>query len=210
MNFLITAGPTREPIDAVRFISNRSSGKMGYAIADAAAGRGHTVRLISGPVALSQPDNVEVIGVNTAAEMLEAVKNSFSWCDVLIMAAAVADWRPKQVAQGKLKKTTMSDCLQLERTTDILLEIALLKKDQIIVGFAAETNDLIKEGQRKLAEKKLDLVVANDVSQPDAGFEVETTRVTLISNENVENLPLMTKAEAASYILKHVRKLSTK
>jgi len=204
MKILVTAGPTREPIDAVRFISNRSSGKMGHAIAETAADLGHTVRLISGPVSLTQLNNVETLRINTAAEMLRAVVSSFPWCDALVMTAAVADWRPRRVAANKLKKAEMSDRLDLERTTDILLHLANLKKNQVVVGFAAETANLIKEGKRKLREKNLDLLVANDISQTDAGFEVDTNRVVFVTPAGQVELPLMSKTDVAFRIVKWV------
>ena len=202
MKFLITAGPTREPIDPVRFLSNRSSGKMGYALAEAAAARGHEVTLISGPVALPPPKDVQVVRVVTAADMLAAVKLHLRRNDVLIMAAAVADWTPVRVAKRKLKKGGAQRLtLELKPTPDILKSIAPLKGKRMFVGFAAETHNVAAEAKRKLREKNLDLIVANDVTAPGAGFEVETNRVTIFDAYSEEQLPLMSKREVAERIL---------
>lgn len=183
MNILVTAGPTREAIDPVRFLSNRSSGRMGYAIAAVAAEAGHAVRLISGPVALDAPAGVERITVVSARDMAAAVKAHVAWCDALIMAAAVADWRPITVSPTKLKKHDGRMTLELERTEDILAAVRPLKGNRLYVGFAAETGDPVPEGARKLKAKGLDLIVANDVSRPDAGFEVATNAVTFIVSD---------------------------
>lgn len=202
MRLLVTAGPTREPIDPVRFLSNRSSGRMGYAIAAAAARRGHAVTLISGPVALPAPDGVRVRGVQTAAEMLAAVRAELGACDALVMAAAVADWRPRQVGVQKLKKQAGAPVLELEPTADILLALRPEKGRRLFVGFAAETENLLAEARRKLTAKGLDLIVANDVSQPDAGFEVATNRVTLIPAIGPPDpWPLMPKTEIAERLV---------
>ena len=198
---MITAGPTREAIDPVRYISNRSSGKMGYALARSAKQRGHDVCLISGPVALKPPAGVALIRVATAAEMLSAVKKHLRTCDALVMAAAVADWRPGHVSAHKLKKRTMSRVLRLVKTPDILKAIRALKGRRLFVGFAAETRDVVAEASRKLKEKRLDLIVANDVSKTDAGFEVDTNRVTLLSPEGRRDLPLMSKQRVAGRII---------
>ncbi|MBL7114487.1 MAG: hypothetical protein ISS35_01865 [Kiritimatiellae bacterium] len=207
MNILVTAGPTRESIDPVRFISNRSSGKMGYAIASAAHSRGHSVRLVSGPVSLPVPSGVDVVSVESAAQMHAAVVESLPKCNVLIMSAAVADWRPGTVNTRKLKKHTMDGCLLLERTTDILQEIRPLKGDRLFVGFAAETHDVIAEAERKLKEKGLDLIIANDVSARDSGFAVDTNRVTLIDTRgNIERWPLLSKTEVAKRLLERVER----
>jgi len=201
MRILVTAGPTREALDPVRFLSNRSTGKMGYAIAAVAAERGHEVRLISGPVALEAPGGVAVSPVVSAADMLDAVLGDLGWCDALVMSAAVADWRPKSVAAEKLKKAEMAASLELERTEDILKTVAEMKQGQIVVGFAAETENLLTEARRKLQAKQLDLIVANDVSRPDAGFAVDTNAVTLITAETADALPLMSKREVAKRLL---------
>ncbi len=202
MRILVTAGPTREPIDAVRFISNRSSGKMGYALASEAAERGHQVVLISGPVSLPTPNVMRVKHVETAAEMLCAVQEELPACRALIMSAAVADWRPSQPVAEKLKKRCMADSLSLERTADILATVVDLKEDRIYVGFAAETGELLQEAQRKLEEKHLDLIVANDVSRSDSGFGTDTNQAVIISADGHRtDLPLMSKAALAAHIL---------
>ncbi|MFA5043394.1 MAG: bifunctional phosphopantothenoylcysteine decarboxylase/phosphopantothenate--cysteine ligase CoaBC [Kiritimatiellia bacterium] len=202
MRILITAGPTREAIDPVRFLSNRSSGKMGFALARVAARRGHRVTLISGPVALRPPPKVSFVAVMTADEMLAAVKRHLSRCDALIMAAAVADWRPRRVSPQKIKKTTAFPVLRLEPTPDILKILRSKKGQRVFIGFAAETERVLAEARRKLAEKGLDLIVANDVSRPDAGFDVDTNRVTLLeAGGGARVLPLMTKMKVAARIL---------
>ena len=202
MRILITAGPTREAIDPVRFISNRSSGKMGYALARVAARRGHVVTLISGPVALPPPPKVRFVAVMTADEMLAAVKRYLFQCDALIMAAAVADWQPRRVKAQKIKKITGPRVLRLKPTPDILKTLRSKKGRRIFIGFAAETERMLAGARRKLAEKGLDLIVANDVSRPDAGFEVDTNRVTLMeASGGMHTLPLMTKMKVAARIL---------
>lgn len=194
MKILVTAGPTREAIDPVRFMSNRSSGKMGYAVARAGVRLGHEVRLISGPVAIAQPEGVTYSRITTAEEMLEAVQRNLPWCEALVMAAAVADWRPAETSPCKLKKDQMADTLRLCRTPDILKTIAPLKGDRVFVGFAAETEDVQTRAESKLIDKGLDLVVANDVSQTDAGFEADNNRVILMDRSGwLEDLPLMSK-----------------
>jgi len=205
MKFLITAGPSREPIDPVRFISNRSSGKMGYAVASAALKRGHSVVLISGPVALKPPPGAFCVNVITAADMLAAVRKNIKKCDVLVMAAAVSDFRPATFAKKKLKKSAVPLLLPLRQNPDILMAIASAKDRRIFVGFAAETGRLRSEAVRKLKQKKLDLIVANDVSRPDAGFEADTNRVILFSAGGKHAaLPLMTKNKIAELIIKWI------
>lgn len=207
MKILITAGPTRESIDPVRFLSNRSTGKMGYALAEAAHDSGHEVRLISGPVSLSPPLDVGFVEVVSAEDMLRAVQENLAWCDVLIMSAAVADWRPVSVSAEKLKKADMSRTLELERTPDILQTIMPYKGNRIFVGFAAETGDPLPEASRKLKEKGLDLIVANDVSQSDAGFAVDTNRVTvLFADGRREDWPLMSKVAVAEKLIEILTK----
>ncbi|MBU1857197.1 MAG: hypothetical protein KKC28_09475 [Verrucomicrobia bacterium] len=202
MRILITAGPTREAIDPVRFLSNRSSGKMGYALARVAVRRGHIVTLISGPVALRPPAKVSFVAVMTADEMLAAVKRHLPRCAALIMAAAVADWRPRCVSAQKIKKATGYRLLRLEPTPDILKTLQSKKGRRVFVGFAAETERMLAGARRKLAEKGLDLIVANDVSRRDAGFEVNTNRVTLLeAGGGVRVLPLMTKMKVAARIM---------
>ncbi len=205
MNILVTAGPTREPLDPVRFLSNRSSGKMGYAVAAVAKERGHDVVLVSGPAALEPPAGVQVVRVTTAAEMLAAVEMRVGWCEALVMAAAVADWRPAQVRGHKIKKSESLSMLQLERTPDILRSILPRKGERVFVGFAAETESLLEEARRKMLEKGLDLIVANDVSRRDAGFDVDTNQVVLLSRDgSAEKLPLMSKREVAARILERI------
>jgi len=207
MNILVTAGPTREFLDPVRFLSNRSTGKMGYALAAAGVGRGHAVRLISGPVALPAPDGVALTRVTTAADMLAAVLAALADCDVLVMCAAVADWRPKQVAAQKLKKGEMICTLELERTPDILQAVCGRRRSgQLVIGFAAETQDVVASADGKRMAKGLDRIVANDVSRRDAGVEVDTNAVCLISADGRETLTLMSKRAVAERILDWLEK----
>ena len=202
MHILVTAGPTREPIDPVRFISNRSSGKMGYAIAGVAARRGHKVTLVSGPVALPPPKGVRVLSVLTAADMLQVVRRSLPRARALVMAAAVAVWRPARCSVRKLKKNRSAPVLHLKPNRDILAAVAPGKGRRIFVGFAAETGRLIPEARRKLKAKNLDLIVANDVMRRDAGFDVDTNRVVLMDQGGMTlKLPLMTKLRVAAHIL---------
>ena len=205
MRFLITAGPTREFMDPVRFLSNRSSGKMGYAIAVAARDRGHEVVLISGPVSLSAPAGIRVVSVVSAAEMLDAVSTHFESCDALVMAAAVADWRPVEVSRLKVKKRQADSTLMLEPTTDILMSLMPRKGHRTVVGFAAEMIDVEAEARRKVTTKRLDMIVANDVSQPDAGFDVDTNRVMFITADAPAiPFPVIPKREVAERIVKWV------
>ena len=205
MNILITAGPTREHLDPVRFLSNRSTGKMGFATAQAAAGRGHSVTLIAGPVSLPTPQGVTRIDVVSARDMLAAVERALSHCDALVMSAAVADWRPEQVSDTKLKKKEMTSTLRLVPNPDILKTIAPLKGHRIFVGFAAETGDPSAEAQRKLTAKGLDLIVANDVTVSGAGFAVDTNVVTLLSqNAPPHVLPLLPKQEVGRIIVQWI------
>lgn len=205
---LITAGPTEEPIDPVRFITNRSSGKMGFALARIARRRGAEVILISGPTALPAPQNVKFISVHSAAQMREAVLANLGNASILLMAAAVSDYRPRQMAPGKIKKSEGEMVLTLERNPDILSEAGKRKDHRIRVGFAAETENLLQNAQSKLMEKNLDLIVANDVTLPGAGFEVDTNIVKFLDRSGkVEELPLMTKEELADRILDRVAQL---
>ncbi len=203
---LITAGPTHEPIDPVRFITNRSSGRMGFALAKMARRRGADVTLISGPTHLPVPrGNTRFISVRTASEMREAVLENHKECSVIIKAAAVSDYRPKLTSTQKLKKSKVPVFLELERNPDIIGEIGSLKGDRVLVGFAAETSHLTANARKKLKEKHLDLVVANDVSRSDSGFAVETNRVVIIDSDgNVDRLPLKSKDEVANIILDRV------
>jgi phosphopantothenoylcysteine decarboxylase/phosphopantothenate--cysteine ligase len=175
---------------------------MGYAIAHAALVAGHDVVLVSGPTSLVAPEGAVVVKVETAADMLEAVQQNLDGSDALIMAAAVADWRPRRVSAQKMKKADGVDSIDLERTEDVLEYIRGIKGRLIVVGFAAETENLIAEAQRKLRDKGLDLIVANDVSRADAGFDVDTNKATLLTAEGkTEDLPLMTKRELAQKIV---------
>ncbi|MDR0993201.1 MAG: phosphopantothenoylcysteine decarboxylase [Verrucomicrobiota bacterium] len=209
MNVLVTAGPTREPLDAVRFISNRSSGRMGYAVASAAKKAGHCVRLISGPVALPPPKGVRMIRVVTAQDMLDAVLASLAWCDVLVMAAAVADWRPKKPAARKLKKQDGPPRVEWEAAPDILQTIAPLKKPtQVFCGFAAETNDLAREAKRKLRRKNLDAIAANDVSKNNQGFDSIWNALTLYrASGEVRVVPRATKEKCARQVMQMVEEI---
>ncbi len=205
MRILVTAGPTREAIDPVRYLSNRSSGKMGFAIAVAAAGRGHDVTLITGPVSLPSPAGVKTVRIGTAEEMLVAVRGHVPGCEVLIMAAAVADWRPKTFAAQKQKKDVTSATLELERTPDVLQSVLPLKGERLFIGFAAETEHVVEYAQRKLVAKGLEAVVANDVSRGDAGFEVDDNQVTLVTPDAApEAWPLMSKREVAERLVRWV------
>ena len=200
---VVTAGGTREPIDPVRYIGNRSSGKMGYAVAEAARDRGATVSLITAPASLPEPDGMEVVRVGTAAEMKTAVAEAAAQTDALVMVAAVADYQPKRAAKEKIKKEKAQSLnLELIRTPDILAEV---KGGFLKVGFAAESEDLVTNARRKLEEKQLDIIVANDITDASGGFGADTNRVTLISRDGkVENLPLLTKREVADKILDRV------
>jgi phosphopantothenoylcysteine decarboxylase/phosphopantothenate--cysteine ligase len=203
---LVTAGPTREEIDPVRYISNYSSGKMGYAIARAARLRGAKVVLVSGPSALSQPVGVERICVTSAAEMKEAVLARCDEATIIVKAAAVADYRPAHRAEHKMKKhNTDALNLELEKNPDILSELGRRKGHRTLVGFAAETRDLLENARKKLTEKNLDLIVANDITQQHAGFDVDTNVVRLLAPDGSEEiLPEMSKDEVAHRLLDRI------
>ncbi|MBU1207177.1 MAG: bifunctional phosphopantothenoylcysteine decarboxylase/phosphopantothenate--cysteine ligase CoaBC [Proteobacteria bacterium] len=202
---LVTAGPTEELIDPVRFLSNRSSGKMGFALARAARRRGAEVTLISGPTALAALPQIKYIAVRSAAQMREAVLKHLESASILIMAAAVSDYRPKQKAPEKIKKSKLPTVLELELNPDILAEAGKKKNSRIMVGFAAETENLLQSTWQKLEKKNLDLIVANDVTLPGAGFEVDTNIVKILDRSGkVEELPLMTKEDLADYILDRI------
>jgi phosphopantothenoylcysteine decarboxylase/phosphopantothenate--cysteine ligase len=204
LRVLITAGPTREPIDPVRFISNRSSGKMGYAIAAAAVEAGARVTLVTGPVALSPPARVECIHVDTAAEMHAAVLARVNDCDLFIAAAAVADYRPQQIAEHKLKKQAVTLQLGLQRTADILAEVAARHPAPFTVGFAAETERLAEHARGKRMAKSLDMVAANLVNLPDQGFEADDNALTLYWEGGECALPRMSKAQLARELVAQV------
>lgn len=183
---LVTAGPTYEPIDAVRFVGNRSSGRMGFAIAAEAADRGARVFLVAGPTQLPDPPGVEVVRVETAEQMREAVLARLDEADAVVKAAAVADFRPARPVAGKLKKQAGPPDLQLEPTADILRELGDRKGERVLVGFAAETEDLEEAGRKKLVEKNLDVVVVNEVGSPGTGFDAETNRAMILSSDGAD------------------------
>jgi phosphopantothenoylcysteine decarboxylase/phosphopantothenate--cysteine ligase len=205
---LITAGPTQEPLDPVRYLSNRSSGKMGYALAEAAAARGARVVLVSGPVALSAPKNIELIPVQTAVEMRKAVMDRLEQATVIIKAAAVADYHRTNPPQQKVKKTATRLSLELDPTPDILAEAGRRKGDRLLIGFAAETENLIEEARRKLGSKNCDMVVANLVAQQGIGFESDENEVTLVLRTG-ETIPVQraSKSVIAHRILDQMIKL---
>lgn len=205
---VVTAGPTEEPIDPVRHISNRSSGKMGYALAEAARDRGASVVLVSGPTALGDPAGVEVVRVRTAREMLDAVMGRLEGADVIIGAAAPADWRPATVASQKIKKGSGAMTLELEACEDIIGTAGKHKGRRVVVGFAAETHDLLEHAAAKLAAKNLDFIVANDVTRPGAGFGSDFNEVRIIhSDGRIEEIPLMPKRDLAHKVLDEVARL---
>ena len=204
---VVSAGPTREKIDPVRFLSNRSSGKMGYALAEKALAYAKKVVLVSGPVALSVPDGVTCVKIESAAEMADAMLRESIDADLIIMCAAVADYRPKVVLPGKMKKTDGDLTLVLERTQDILKTLGEQKKSgQILAGFAAETDDLLANAQSKLERKNLDFIIANDVSSASAGgFAVDNNAVTIIDRGgHHEVFELCPKKELAEKILAYI------
>ena len=205
---LVTAGPTREDIDPVRFLSNRSSGKMGYAVARAAARRGAKVVLVTGPTALETPGGVERIDVRSAEDMLRAVEARFPECTLAIFAAAVADYRAVEPSESKIKRTQDALTLRLEPNPDILATVAREKGERLVVGFAAETDSVAENARKKLAQKNADVMVANDVTAEGAGFDVDTNMVTLLSSDGRDlALPRLTKAEVAERILDEVLRL---
>lgn len=203
---LVTAGPTREPIDPVRYIGNRSSGKMGYALAEAALRRGAKVILVSGPTALKPPSSAKVIQVQTAAQMREAVNASLDRATIIVKAAAVADFTVRAVAGEKIKRKAPMT-LELEPTADILAEIGAKKGSRIVIGFAAETNDTLANARKKLESKSLDAIVLNDVSQPGIGFDSERNAVTILTQAATEAVPETSKWEVAHRVLDAVVKL---
>ena len=202
---LVTAGPTQEPLDPVRHLSSRSSGRMGYAIASVASRRGARVVLVSGPTWLEAPEGVEVVPVVTALEMREAVLSRLEEADVVIKAAAVSDFRPKPASLQKVRKEDAELVVELERNPDILAEVGAQEGCRIVVGFAAETEDILERGRQKLAAKNLDLVVINDVSRQDIGFTSEENEVHIIGRDGkVESLPRMGKDKVAGILLDRV------
>ncbi len=208
LRVLITAGPTYEPIDPVRFVGNRSSGKMGYAIAQAAHERGAEVVLVSGPTRLPTPPGVHRISVQTAEQMFQAVQEQFPACDILIATAAVADYRPERVYPFKHKRKKTPWTLRLVPNPDIVGTVAQHKGERIVVGFAAETDKLLENARAKLRQKNLDLIALNDVLDPQSGFEVDTNRLTLVfADGRVQPLPLMSKRECAEHLLDAIETL---
>lgn len=202
---VITAGPTHEPIDPVRYLSNASSGKMGYALAQAAAAHGAEVTLVSGPVSQPKPTGVKLVGVTTAAEMLAATQEAFESADAAILAAAVSDYRPAKSSDHKLKKAAEPlEALELVENEDILATISATRGGRVVIGFAAETNDVIENARKKLERKGCDLIVANDVSRADSTFGADTDLVTLVGNKYEEELPLMSKPEVAEAIIERL------
>ena len=202
---VITAGPTHEPIDPVRYLSNASSGKMGYALAQAAAAHGAEVTLVSGPVSQPKPTGVKLVGVTTAAEMLAATQEAFESADAAILAAAVSDYRPAKSSDHKLKKAAEPlEALELVENEDILATISANRGGRVVIGFAAETNDVIDNARKKLERKGCDLIVANDVSRADSTFGADTDLVTLVGDKYEEELPLMSKPEVAEAIIERL------
>lgn len=208
---VVTAGPTIEPLDPVRYITNHSSGKMGYTIANLASQKGAEVVLISGPTHLDPPKNVRLVKVNTTMDMFQAVEKEFDTCHVLIKAAAPLDYRPEKVSQEKIKKKDgEKDELNIKyiRNPDIAKHFGSIKKDQILVGFAAETNNLVDHAKEKLRKKNLDFIVANNVKEEGAGFKTDTNIVTIIDrDERVKEYPIMSKEKVAEIILDKVKEL---
>ncbi len=202
---LVTAGPTQESIDPVRYITNHSTGKMGYSIAKIAAYRGAEVILISGPVNIPPPHHVKIINVISAKDMFEAVKKESSNCDIIIKSAAVADYKPKIYSDEKIKKKDNELSIELERTDDILKYLGENKKEgQILVGFSMETNNMIENSKNKLIKKNVDMIVANNLKDKGAGFGTDTNIVTLITQKNVKNLSLMSKDKVADEIFNEI------
>ncbi len=204
---VITAGPTREALDPVRYISNHSSGKMGYALAQAAVAAGATTVLVSGPVQLEPPERVKTITVESAAEMLNATLNEVGGADIFIAAAAVADYRPASIAEQKIKKNDDDMFLQLIKNPDIVATVAALPKRPLTVGFAAETENLEHHATLKLHKKNLDLVIANDVSDTEIGFNSDDNRVLLVQPSSSKALPTMNKHLLANKLIEHIASL---
>ena len=211
MRFVVTAGPTREPIDPVRYLSNRSSGKMGYAIAEAAIEAGHEVVLISGPVSFDPPAGAQLISVSTSDDMHAAVDRHLDDCDVVVMCAAVADYKPAKVFAQKIKKQNALLQLELVPTRDILASLGKQDRPYLLVGFAAETNDVEENAQKKLREKNCDMIVANDVSGADSGMEGDNNEVTIFfrSGEK-EKISRDSKKNVARELVKKISNMREK
>lgn len=204
---IITAGPTREKIDPVRYLTNHSTGKMGYAMAETARQMGANVVLITGPVALTPPQGVQTVAVESAEDMYQAVLDQYDEADIVIKTAAVADYKPKTVYDHKLKKQIGGQTLELERTKDILLELGKQKKNQLLVGFAAETENVEEYARKKLQKKNADMIVANNVKLEGAGFGTDTNIVTIFKQDgSAVKLPMMPKIEVARYLLEEIAK----
>jgi phosphopantothenoylcysteine decarboxylase / phosphopantothenate---cysteine ligase len=211
VRFVVTAGPTREAIDPVRFISNRSSGKMGYAIAEAALAAGHEVKLISGPASVARPAGAQFISITTSDELHEEVHRAIRECDALVMCAAVADYKPAKVEPRKMKKRTMPFALELIPTRDILASLPKGNREFLVVGFAAETHDLKMNAQKKLREKNCDVIVANDVSKTDSGMESDANAVTIfLRSGESKTISRRSKKIIARELVKIISKMSEK
>jgi phosphopantothenoylcysteine decarboxylase/phosphopantothenate--cysteine ligase len=211
VRFVVTAGPTREAIDPVRFISNRSSGKMGYAIAEAAIAAGHSVTLISGPATVAPPDGAQFISIVTSDELHDAVQRAVRECDVLVMCAAVSDYKPARVEPRKIKKRKIPFALELIPTRDILASLPKEDRSYLVVGFAAETHDLEANAQKKLREKNCDVIVANDVSKIDSGLESDENAVTIFfRNDESQTISRAAKKIIARELVKIISKMSEK
>lgn len=211
MRFVVTAGPTREAIDPVRFISNRSSGKMGYAIAEAALARGHQVTLISGPASISPPSRTKFIPITTAAQLHDAVHRAVRSCDVLVMCAAVSDYRPASPAMRKMKKRKSPFALKLIPTPDILASLPRENRRYLVVGFAAETHKLKINAQKKLRRKNCDMIVANDISRSDSGMESDENAVIIFfRNGESEQISRASKKIIARELVKKISKMFEK
>lgn len=206
---LVTAGATREYLDPVRYISNPSSGKMGYALAREARLRGAQVKLISGNTGLKAPSGVELIQIESASDMHQAVTKNVKWSTIVIKAAAVGDYTPEVKQNGKIKKGVATKSIELKQTKDILKQIGSKKNGRIVIGFAAESEDLIKNAKDKLKRKNADMIVANNILEPGAGFEADTNKAHLLYGSKAEELPLMSKTELASKVLDKIPSLKT-
>lgn len=203
MRFVVTAGPTREPIDPVRFLSNRSSGKMGYAIAEAALESGHDVTLISGPVNLKPPERTRFVPVTTSEEMFTGVQSAVADCDIFVMCAAVADYKPARVSSQKIKKENAERTLELVPTRDILSAVARGPRSFLVVGFAAETNNVEENAMKKLRAKNCDMIVANDVSRAESGMESDLNEVEIFFRDGErKKIPCASKKFVARKLVK--------
>jgi phosphopantothenoylcysteine decarboxylase/phosphopantothenate--cysteine ligase len=211
VRFVVTAGPTREAIDPVRFVSNRSSGKMGYAIADAAVSAGHSVKLISGPTCLARPRGARFIPIVTGDQLYREVHRAVRACDALVMCAAVADYKPAKLERRKMHKRKTAVSLRLIPTRDILSSVTKSSRKFLVIGFAAETHDLKKNAQKKLREKKCDLIVANDVSKSDSGMESDVNAVTIFfHNGESKKISRTSKKNIARNLVKIISEMSQK